>query len=233
MMTNLMPKENAEPKPYRILVADDHAIVRRGIRALLETEPGIEICHEAGDGLEALEFVKKLKPDMVLLDLTMPEMNGLEAVRQIREASPDTDVLILTMHFSEDVAREALRSGAHGYVLKSDADAELLSAVRQVQKNRPYFTGKLALSLVDTFIHNPGEGEATDEHPLPGTPLTAREVEVLQMLASGMSNKQIAPAIGLSIRTVESHRNHIMHKMKFESFSDLLRFAIRNRIVEA
>ena len=137
------------------------------------------------------------------------------------------------MHFSEDVAREALRSGAHGYVLKSDADAELLSAVRQVQRNRPYFTGKLALSLVDTFIHNPGEGQATDEHPLPGTPLTAREVEVLQMLASGMSNKQIAPAIGLSIRTVESHRNHIMHKMKFESFSDLMRFAIRNRIVEA
>ena len=207
MMTKLTPKENAEPKPYRILVADDHAIVRRGIRALLETEPGIEICHEAGDGLEALEYVKKHKPDMVLLDLTM--------------------------HFSEDVAREALRSGAHGYVLKSDADAELLSAVRQVQRNRPYFTGKLALSLVDTFIQNPAEGEATDEHPLPGTPLTAREVEVLQMLASGMSNKQIAPAIGLSIRTVESHRNHIMHKMKFESFSDLMRFAIRNRIVEA
>ena len=232
-MTKLTPKENAEPKPYRILVADDHAIVRRGIRALLETEPGIEICHEAGDGLEALEYVKKHKPDMVLLDLTMPEMNGLEAVRQIRESSPETNVLILTMHFSEDVAREALRSGAHGYVLKSDADAELLSAVRQVQRNRPYFTGKLALSLVDTFIQNPAEGEATDEHPLPGTPLTAREVEVLHMLASGMSNKQIAPAIGLSIRTVESHRNHIMHKMKFESFSDLMRFAIRNRIVEA
>ena len=206
-MTKLTPKEGTVPKPYRILVADDHAIVRRGIRALLETEPGIEICHEAGD--------------------------GLEAVRQIHEAAPETSVLILTMHFSEDVAREALRSGAHGYVLKSDADAELLSAVRQVQRNRPYFTGKLAISLVDTFIQNPAEGEATDEHPLPGTPLTAREVEILQMLASGMSNKQIAPAIGLSIRTVESHRNHIMHKMKFESFSDLMRFAIRNRLVEA
>src|SRR5271156_94183 len=131
MMTKLTPKENAEPKPYRILVADDHAIVRRGIRALLETEPGIEICHEAGDGLEALEYVKKHKPDMVLLDLTMP--------------------------FSEDVAREALRSGAHGYVLKSDADMELLSAVRQVQKNRPFFTSKLAISMVDTFIQNPAE----------------------------------------------------------------------------
>src|ERR1700723_4633038 len=125
MMTKLMPKENAEPKPYRILVADDHAIVRRGIRALLETEPGIEICHEAGDGLEALEYVKKHKPDMVLLDLTMPEMNGLQAVRQIHEAAPETSVLILTMHFSKEIAREALRSGAHGYVLKSDGDAQL------------------------------------------------------------------------------------------------------------
>src|SRR5271156_4396895 len=117
MMTKLAPKENAGPKPYRILVADDHAIVRRGIRALLETEPGIEI----------------------------------------RQSSPETNVLILTMHFSEDVAREALRSGAHGYVLKSDADMELLSAVRQVQKNRPFFTSKLAISMVDTFIQNPAE----------------------------------------------------------------------------
>src|SRR6202453_2295132 len=230
---NFMTKEAPAPRPYRILVADDHAVVRRGVRALLENQPGLEVCCEASTGLEALEYVKKAKPNLVLLDLTMPEMNGLEAARAIHDESPETDVLILTMHFSEDVAREALRSGARGYVLKSDADSELLSAVRQVQKNRPYFTGKLALSLVDTFIHNPGEGEATDEHPLPGTPLTAREVEVLQMLASGMSNKQIAPAIGLSIRTVESHRNHIMHKMKFESFSDLLRFAIRNRIVDA
>ena len=206
--------------------------MRRGIRALLETEPGVEVCHEAADGLEALEYVKKHKPDMVLLDLTMPEMNGLEAVREIRELSPDTNVLILTMHFSEDVAREAFRSGAHGYVLKSDADLDLLNAVRQVQQRRPFFTGKLAVSLVDNFIQNPSEGEPTAEHPLPGTPLTAREVEILQMLATGMSNKQIAPAIGLSIRTVESHRNHIMHKMKFESFSDLMRFAIRNHLVE-
>lgn len=207
-------------------------MVRRGVRALLETEPGVEVCHEVGDGIQALEYVKKFKPDMVLLDLTMPEMNGLEAVREIREASPQTNVLILTMHFSEDVAREAFRSGAHGYVLKSDADTDLLDAVRQVQQRRPFFTGKLAISLVDSFIQNPQEGEATVEHPIPGTPLTAREVEILQMLANGMSNKQIAPAIGLSIRTVESHRNHIMHKMKFTSFSELMRFAIRNHLVE-
>jgi DNA-binding NarL/FixJ family response regulator len=232
-MTNskLLPKDLAA-KPYRVLVADDHAIVRRGIRVLLELEPGLEICHEAADGFEALEYVKKHKPDMVLLDLTMPEMNGLDAVREIRAVSPQTNILILTMHFSEDVAREAFRSGANGYVLKSDADVDLLHAVRQIQRNRPFFTGKLALSMVDNFIQNPLEGEATDEHPLPGTPLTAREVQILQMLAGGMSNKQIAPAIGLSVRTVESHRNHIMHKMKFGSFSELMRFAIRQHLVE-
>jgi len=232
MNSKLTPKEGVEPKPYRILVADDHAIVRRGIRSLLENEPGIEVCHEAGDGMEAIEYVKKHKPDMVLLDLTMPEMNGLDAVREIRESSPDTNVLILTMHFSEDVAREAFRSGAHGYVLKSDADVELLSAVRHVQQHKPFFTGKLAVSMVDSFVQGPDFGDATEEHPIPGAPLTAREVEVLQMLASGMSNKQIAPTIGLSIRTVESHRNHIMHKMKFNSFSDLMRFAIRQHLVE-
>ncbi|HEY0701676.1 MAG TPA: response regulator transcription factor [Candidatus Acidoferrales bacterium] len=232
MTTKLLPKDLAAPKPYRILVADDHAIVRRGVRALLELEPGVEVCHEAADGFEALEYVKKHKPDMVLLDLTMPEMNGLDAVREIRAVSPETDVLILTMHFSEDVARDAFRSGANGYVLKSDADLELLHAVRQVQRHKPFFTGKLALSMVDNYIQNPLEGEATEENPLPGTPLTAREVQILQMLAGGMSNKQIAPAIGLSIRTVESHRNHIMHKMKFGSFSELMRFAIRNHLVE-
>jgi DNA-binding NarL/FixJ family response regulator len=227
-----MPKEAAAPRTFRVLVADDHSIVRKGVRSLLETEPDLEICFEAADGLEALEYTKKHKPDLVLLDLTMPGMNGLDAVREIRECSPETNVLILTMHFSEDVAREAFRSGAHGYVLKSDADMELLSAVRHMRQHKPFFTGKLAISLVDSFVQGPDFGDPTAEHPIPGTPLTAREVEVLQMLASGMSNKQIAPAIGLSIRTVESHRNHIMHKMKFNSFSDLMRFAIRQHLVE-
>ncbi len=170
---------------------------------------------------------------MVLLDLTMPEMNGLDAIREIRESSPATNVLILTMHFSEEVAREAFRAGAHGYVLKSDADAELLSAVRHLRQHKPFFTAKLAVSLVDNFVKGPKVGETTEAHPLPGTPLTVREVEVLQMLASGMSNKQIAPTIGLSIRTVESHRNHIMRKMKFHSFSDLMRFAIRSHLIDA
>jgi DNA-binding NarL/FixJ family response regulator len=170
---------------------------------------------------------------MVLLDLTMPEMNGLDAVQGIRESSPGTNVLILTMHFSEEVAREAFRAGAHGYVLKSDADADLLSAVRHLQQRKPFFTAKLAFSLMNSFVNVPKLREATGGHPLRGTPLTVREVEVLQMLANGMSNKQIAPAIGLSVRTVESHRSHIMRKMNFHSFSDLMRFAIRSHLVDA
>jgi DNA-binding NarL/FixJ family response regulator len=199
---------------------------------LLEPEIGLEVCYEASDGLEALEYVKKHKPELVVLDLTMPEMNGLDALRKIREVSPDSHVLVLTMHFSEDVAREALRAGADGYVLKSDADADLLSAVRHVQARKPFFTGALAASLVNNYIQELDPGDPTADRPIPGTPLTGREVQVLQMLAGGMSNKEIAPAMGLSIRTVESHRNHIMHKMKFNNFSDLMRFAIRNHLVE-
>src|SRR5579863_8616053 len=132
-----MTKETPAPKPYRILVADDHAVVRRGVRALLESQPGLEVCSEASTGVEAIEYVKKGKPDLVLLDLTMPEMNGLEVARVIREESPETEILIFTMHFSEDVAREVLRCGARGYVLKSDADTELVAAVRHVQQHKP------------------------------------------------------------------------------------------------
>src|ERR1700675_2271352 len=166
---------NATQKTYRVLVVDDHDVVRRGVRALLESQPGVEVCSEAGTGLEAVDYVKKSKPDLVVLDLTMPDMNGLDAARVIRETSPETEVLILSMHFSEEIAREILRLGARGYLMKSDANTELIAAV--------------------------------------------------QLLAEGKSNKETAAALGVSTRTVESHRNHIMHKISFTSFSDLIRFA--------
>jgi DNA-binding NarL/FixJ family response regulator len=229
---NFMTKESPVSRPYRILVADDHAVVRRGVRALLESQPGLEVCCEAATGLEALAHVKKTKPNLVLLDLTMPEMNGLEAARAIREESPDTDVLILTMHFSEDVAREVLRSGARGYVLKSDANSELVAAVRQVQQHKPFFTGRLAMTMVESFVNEQREGEPSTDHPLPGCPLTARELEIVQLLATGKISKEVAATVGISTRTVESHRNHIMKKMNFASCSELMRFAIRNHLVE-
>jgi len=191
------------------------------------------VCSEAATGSETLELVQKLKPDLVVLDLTMPEMNGLDVTRAIREQSPSTAVLILTMHFSEELAREVLRAGALAYVLKSDADSDLLAAIDHVRHNQPFFTGALAISMAHTFVHGPGENAALPvDRPLPGSPLTNREVEVIQLLAEGKSNKEAAVELGVSTRTVESHRNHIMHKMNFHSFSDLVRFAVRNNLVE-
>jgi len=221
-------------KPYRILIADDHAVVRRGLRALLDPQTGLEVCGEAANGPETLEVVAKLRPDMVVLDLTMPEMNGLDLTRSIKELSPSTAVLVLTMHFSEELAREVLRAGALAYVLKSDADSELLAAIDHVRHNQPFFTGALAATMANTFVNGPSQEEmpASDHKPLPGSPLTNREVDVIRLLAEGKSNKEAALELGVSTRTVESHRTHIMHKMDFRNFSELVRFAVRNNLVD-
>ena len=206
---------------------------RRGLRAILETQRDIEVYGEASNGADAVELVKKEKPDLLVLDLTMPEMNGLQVARVVREESPETDVLVLSMHFSEEIAREVLRCGAIGYVLKSDADTELLAAVDHARHRQPFFTGQLAVSIAESFIQRPPEAEAPVENKeLEGTTLTGREVQVIQLLAGGKSNKQAADTLGVSTRTVESHRNHIMHKMGFTSFSDLIRFAVRGNLIE-
>ena len=220
-------------KPYRILIVDDHVVVRRGLRALLEGQAGIEISGEANNGVEALEQAKRAKPDLVLLDLTMPEMNGLDAARAIREASPQTDILVLTMHFSEELAREVLRCGAMGYLLKTDAENDLLAAVDHVRHRQTFFTGTLARRIIRNYVGVPEENAAEKDvkDPLANSPLTARELEVVQLLAEGKSNKEAAYDLNVSTRTIESHRTHIMHKMKFRSFSDLVRYAIRNKLV--
>jgi DNA-binding NarL/FixJ family response regulator len=217
-------------RSYKVLVVDDHAVVRSGLRTLLETQPGVEVCSEAANGIEAVDFVKKGKPDLVVLDLTMPDMNGLDAARAIRDVAPETDILILSMHFSEEIAREVLRCGARGYMLKSDANTELVTAMQRVRRGEQYFTSRLSATMAENFAHSKGDG--TEDAPLAGTPLTPREVEIVQLLAEGKSNKEAAGAIGVSTRTVESHRNHIMHKMNFASFSELVRFAIRKNLVE-
>lgn len=212
-----------QTKPYRVLIVDDHVIVRHGLRVLLEGQRGIEICSEASNGREAVECARRAKPDLVVLDLTLPEMNGLEATRAIREACPETEVLILTVHFSDEVAREVLRSGARGYVLKSDADRELVAAVDRVRQHQPYYTSRLTETMAESFICGDTEADS---------PLTTREVEIVRLLAEGKSNKEVAATLGVSIRTAESHRNRIMHKMNFANFSELVRFAVRHNFVE-
>jgi DNA-binding NarL/FixJ family response regulator len=220
-------------KPYRVLDADDHAVVRHGLRVLLEAQPGVQVCGEASTGLQAVDYVKKQKPDLLVLDLTMPDMNGLEVMRAIRGESPSTDVLVLTMHFSEELAREMLRCGALGYVLKSDADTELLAAVDHVRHHQPFFTSRLGISMAQNYVHRPGDTTWSGEDGvLPSSPLTPREIEVVKLLAEGKSNKESASALEISTRTVESHRDHIMDKMNFSSYSELVRFAVRTKLVE-
>ena len=163
----------------------------------------------------------------------MPDMNGLEVMRAIRKESISTDVVILTMHFSEEVARELLRWGALGDVLKSDADTELLAALDHARHHQPFFTGRLAISMAQNYVRSPGEitGSGEDGVP-PNAPLTPRESEVVKLLAEGKSNKEVASTLGVSTRTIESHRNHIMRKLNFASFSELIRFALRTHLVE-
>jgi DNA-binding NarL/FixJ family response regulator len=232
-MSGARERPMTAPKFYRVLVADDHAIVRRGVRVLLESQPDVQVCGEARTGVEATDIARKEKPDLLILDLTMPKMNGFEVVREIREESPLTDVLVFTMHFSEELARETLRCGALGYVLKSDADTELLAALDNVRHHQPFFTSRLKISMAENYVRglsNPGDSGAAGV-PF-NSPLTPREIEVVKLLAEGRSNKEVASTLGVSTRTAECHRSHIMRKMNFASFSELIRFALRTSLVE-
>src|SRR5580704_17988324 len=174
-------------KDFRILIADDHEVVRRGIRALLEHRPGWEVCGEAGDGREAVEKTRQLKPDLVLLDIGMPNLNGIDAARQILANSPATHILILTMHYSQQVVQEALAVGARGFILKSDAGRDLVTAVDAVQHNRTFFTSQVTEIVVDGYL-NP---ERKEETPLRNR-LTPRERQVVQLLAEGKTSKEVA-----------------------------------------
>jgi DNA-binding NarL/FixJ family response regulator len=214
----------------RVLIADDHEVVRKGLRSLLESEPGLEVVGEASNGREAVERAVAAKPDVVVLDIGMPELNGLEATRRIVKAAPRTEVLILTVYESEEVIREVLRAGARGYVLKSDAGRLLLTALEAVSAHKPFFTSRVSELVLAGFLS--GDVKPSDEAP-PGTPLTPREREVLQLLAEGKTNKEVAAALGIGLKTVETHRMNLMAKLGLHSVVDLVRYAIRNGIVAA
>lgn len=214
-------------KQTRILIADDHEVVRRGLRALLEMRPDWEVCGEAVTGRQAVEEVRRLAPDIVIMDISMPEMNGLEATRQISKMSLKTQTLILSVHDSEQLAHEALEAGARGYVLKSDAGRELLDAVEALCQHKPFFTARVSEMVLEGYLKG---GAEINKEAL--NPLTAREREIVQLLAEGKSNKEIADLLEISVKTVETHRSHIMSKLNLHSLSDLVRYAVRNQLVQ-
>lgn len=216
-------------RTVRILIADDHAIVRRGLRALVESQPGWEVCAEAANGRQAVESVERLKPDLAIVDIGMPELNGLEATRQILKMSPRTEVLVLTMHQSEEVVAEVLKAGARGYVLKSDADQNLIAAAEALLQHKVFLTSGVTDVVLSGFL----SGSTSSPDAAPVRNVTPREREIIQLLAEGKSNKEVAAVLNVSTRTIETHRANIMHKLDIDSLSGLVRYAIRNKIVQA
>ncbi|HEY2633149.1 MAG TPA: response regulator transcription factor [Steroidobacteraceae bacterium] len=212
----------------RILIADDHELIRRGLVSALADRTDWSIVAEACNGRQACELAARLSPDIAVLDLTMPELNGLDATREIRVRAPKTRILIVTAHESEQLIREVLDAGAMGYVLKSDAGQVLVQAVEALLDERPYFTSKIARLVLDGYLRS-GEDSGA---PAAGA-LSARERHIVQLLAEGNNNKEVARALQLSVKTVETHRSNIMRKMEFDSLPDLVRYAIRNKIVDA
>jgi DNA-binding NarL/FixJ family response regulator len=211
----------------QILVADDHEVVRKGLRAILEKQPGWRICGEAASGREAVAKAKKSRPDVVVLDFSMPDMNGLEATRQIRRVLPKTEVLVLTMYESERIAREFLAAGARGFVFKADTGKVLVEAVRKVSRHQPFFTPRVSKLVLAACLHpDPlGGGHVAD-------PLTAREREIVRLVAEGKVSKEIAEWLSISVHTVETHRNNVMRKLGIHAVGELVRYAICHRIIE-
>ncbi|MFZ1916848.1 MAG: response regulator transcription factor [Terriglobales bacterium] len=216
--------------PLRILLADDHEIVRKGLCALLRAQPDWEVCGEASNGREAVEKATQLQPEVIILDIGMPSLNGLEATRQILKASPQVKILILTLHDSDQVVQEVLNAGARGFLLKSDAARDLVAAVDALRRGKIYFTPKVASMVLDGYLRR--DKKPTSPEMPTRSRLTPREREIVQLLAEGKSSKEVAVVLGLSVKTAETHRSNIMRKLELHSVSDLVLYAVRNNIVQ-
>lgn len=220
-----MPKNK---NTLRIVVADDHELVRRGIRDLIQAQRGWKVVGEAIGGRDAIEIVKKMKPDIAIVDVTMPDVDGLQVTRRIRDVARETQILILTMHESDQMVRRVLEMGARGYVLKSDLAAHLVQAVKDLANGKIYLTPKVSEMVLDGFLKGGGGTKQPENgHARP----TPREVEIIRLLAEGKSNKEIAAELGITLRTVETHRGRIMMKMGLHSLTELIRYAIRDKII--
>jgi len=221
----------AEMQTLRLLVADDHEVVRKGVCSLIEEQPGWKVAAEAVDGRDAIEKVRALRPDVTVMDVSMPSLNGVEATRQIVKHDVRTKVLIFTMHDSDRLIRDALNAGARGYILKSDAGRDLVPAVDALHRNKTFFMSKVAQMVMDGYLKTDsgvaGRSESDSER------LTPRQREIVQQLAEGKSTKEVAIALGISVKTAETHRANIMRRLDCHCVSDLVRYAIRNHLVEA
>ncbi len=210
----------------RILLADDHDLMRRGIRDLLEGDSSFEVCGEASNGQEAVELALRLNPDVAVLDLTMPGKNGLETIRELRHELPQTELLVFSMHDSDELIREVFAAGARGYVLKSDAARYLIEALRSLAQHKPFFTSRISEAILSSLV-----SPAVEVEPVQADPLSSREREVLQLLAGNKSNKEVATQLGISVRTVETHRRSIMLKLNANSIVELVHYAIRSGLL--
>ncbi|HUB02568.1 MAG TPA: response regulator transcription factor [Terriglobales bacterium] len=211
----------------RILVADDHEVVRKGVCALLGSHPGWEVCCEVADGRQAVEKTAEMKPDIVILDIGMPRLNGLEAARQILRADPRQRILVLTISDAEQMVQEVLKAGARGFLLKSDAAKEVVSAVDALLHDRTYFNSRVGEMVLTRFLHRGNAPEG--DYGLPA--LTPREREVLQLLAEGQTTKEVAATLHLSVKTAETHRSNLMRKLGLHNVSELVMYAVRNNII--
>ena len=207
----------------RILIADDHEMIRQGLIRIISGQPGWIVCGEAVNGRQAVQLAHELKPDLVVMDYTMPGLNGMEATRQIRKELPQIEVLVLSMHDSEELVREIIQAGARGYVLKSDAGQSLVSAIKSVAEKKSFFTPRISRLADSVYVY-----PINREKPC----LTPREREIVQLVAEGHSTKQVADILKISVKTCETHRTNILRKLGLRSVSDLVRYAIRNKITE-
>ena len=216
-----------ETKNIRILLADDHNIMRRGLRLLLERQPGFEVVGEAADGRQAVERAEATKPDVVVLDIAMPNMSGIEAAQRISASLPQTAIVILSMHSDEGYVLRALKAGAKGYVLKDSAENDLIEAIKAVGEGKAFFSPEISNILVEDYVREMRKRGAEDSYEL----LTPREREILQLLAGGKSNKDIATLLNLSLYTVETHRRNLQDKLNLHSLAELILYAVRKGII--
>jgi DNA-binding NarL/FixJ family response regulator len=213
----------------RILVVDDHDIIRRGLKQLLTSRPGWEVCGEAKTGREAVALAKQLQPDIVVMDVSMPELDGLEAARKINKLFPKMGILILTLHFSDQLVRDIVAAGARAYILKSDAARDLVVGVEALANQQTFFTPRAADVLLNAFSR---KNSQLDLRVLNRSRLTPREREIVKLLAEGKTSREAALALGISVKTAETHRANIMRKLEVHSVSEVVRYAVQNHIIE-